>query len=295
MKATRYHFGRLDAPAPGLSKAYIAGPMSGIVGCNFSSFDLMAAQLMGWGWRPVNPAAIDRTHGIDPDPIAPCPDYDWGGDTRDQIIDRDLRAIRELDVNRDALFLLTGWQESVGTMAEVAVARWRGLDIVLPPRVEGEEKVKAGERQGPGLHPHTRLDPELTKITGGYARAAREQVLEISEKTGEVVSLDSGDASERKATPVCTGVLDYFPDALSEVARVSKAGNDQHNPGQPLHWAKEKSTDEADALARHLLRRGRLDKDGMRHSAKVAWRALALLQREIDGEHQTVTKFRASK
>jgi hypothetical protein len=92
------------------------------------------------------------------------------------------------------------------------------------------------------------------------------------------------DAQERKDTPIFSGVLAYFPDALAEVARVSKAGNDQHNPGQPLHWAKEKSTDEADALVRHLLEHGTRDSDGMRHSAKVAWRALALLQRELDAE-----------
>lgn len=92
------------------------------------------------------------------------------------------------------------------------------------------------------------------------------------------------DAAERKATPIASGVLDYFPDALAEVARVSKIGNDQHNPGQPLHWAKEKSQDEADALVRHLLERGTFDTDGARHSGKVAWRALALLQRELDAE-----------
>lgn len=93
-----------------------------------------------------------------------------------------------------------------------------------------------------------------------------------------------GDAAARKAQPLCTGVLDYFPDALLAVAEVSRIGNDQHNPGQPLHWAKEKSTDEADALIRHLVDRGTRDTDGARHSAKVAWRALALLQREIDAE-----------
>jgi hypothetical protein len=92
------------------------------------------------------------------------------------------------------------------------------------------------------------------------------------------------DANERKALPICTGVLDYFPDALAEVAHCSKVGNDQHNPGEPLHWAKEKSIDEADALVRHLLERGKVDSDGVRHSAKVAWRALALLQRELDNE-----------
>jgi hypothetical protein len=92
------------------------------------------------------------------------------------------------------------------------------------------------------------------------------------------------DAADRKATPVYSGVLAYFPEALCEIARVSEAGNDQHNPGQPLHWAREKSTDEADALVRHLLERGKRDTDGMRHSAKMAWRSLALLQREIEAE-----------
>lgn len=88
------------------------------------------------------------------------------------------------------------------------------------------------------------------------------------------------DAAERKDVPIASGVLDYFPDALIAVARLSQKGNEQHNPGQPLHWDRDKSTDEADALMRHFLDRGTLDKDGMPHSAKVAWRALALLQKE---------------
>lgn len=94
-------------------------------------------------------------------------------------------------------------------------------------------------------------------------------------------------AAERKARPLYSGVICYFPDALLEVAHVSKLGNDQHNPGQALHWAKEKSADEDDALLRHLTDKARgikLDIDGVRHSAKVAWRALAALQREIDAE-----------
>lgn len=92
------------------------------------------------------------------------------------------------------------------------------------------------------------------------------------------------DTKERKNVPLTTGVLDYFPDALVEVAKLSKIGNDQHNPGQPLHWDKSKSTDHADCLVRHLLDRGALDADGVRHSAKVAWRALALLQTELENE-----------
>jgi hypothetical protein len=89
-------------------------------------------------------------------------------------------------------------------------------------------------------------------------------------------------AAWRKARPLWSGVMAYFPDALLEVARVSAAGNEQHNPGAPLHWDRSKSTDEADALARHLLQAGELDTDGIRHSAKVAWRSLALLQKELE-------------
>ena len=95
-------------------------------------------------------------------------------------------------------------------------------------------------------------------------------------------------ATERKQRPLATGVLDYFPDALLEVALVSWTGNEQHNPGTPTHWDRAKSGDEADALMRHLVKRGSLDTDGMRHSAKVAWRALALLQKELEAEYSKV-------
>ena len=92
------------------------------------------------------------------------------------------------------------------------------------------------------------------------------------------------DPAARKAVPLATGCLDYFPKALCAVAECSQAGNEQHHPGKPLHWDKSKSTDEADALVRHLMQRGTVDSDGIRHSAKVAWRALAMLEREIEGE-----------
>jgi hypothetical protein len=93
------------------------------------------------------------------------------------------------------------------------------------------------------------------------------------------------DVTARKNTPIATGVVDYFPRALAAIAEVSKAGNNQHHPGKPLHWDRTKSTDEADALMRHFIERGTRDVDGMRHSAKVAWRSLALLEKEIEMEH----------
>lgn len=104
-------------------------------------------------------------------------------------------------------------------------------------------------------------------------------------ETGRATTLPT-DPAERKKYPVASGVLDYFPDAIAALARVSWQGNEQHNPGQPLHWDRTKSTDHSDTLIRHFLQRGTVDSDGIRHSSKLAWRALALLQLEIEGERK---------
>lgn len=91
-------------------------------------------------------------------------------------------------------------------------------------------------------------------------------------------------AADRKKYPVASGFMDYFPDAVCAVANLSYVGNEQHNPGKPLHWDRSKSGDEGDTMLRHFLQRGTLDTDGVRHSVKMAWRALAMLQKEIENE-----------
>lgn len=87
------------------------------------------------------------------------------------------------------------------------------------------------------------------------------------------------DSKLRKGIPLARGCLDYFVDALSAVAELSQKGNDKHNPGQDLHWSREKSNDHADCIMRHLAERGTVDpEDGILHDVKVAWRALAMCQ-----------------
>ena len=91
-------------------------------------------------------------------------------------------------------------------------------------------------------------------------------------------------SENRKEIPIYSGVLMYFPDAIKEIAKTSFIGNQQHNPDKPLHWDRSKSGDELDALTRHLMQAGTFDTDGVRHSAKIAWRALANLQQEIENK-----------
>ncbi len=143
----------------------------------------------------------------------------------------------------DAVFVLPGWEKSRGARIEVTLAF--GMKVPV------------------------------------YYFETGEPIKRVPPLPGELV-LPTG-SSERKNIPLATGVLDYFPAALAAVAEVSKVGNDKHNPGEPLHWARGKSMDQADCVARHLIERGGVDPDtGLRHTAQLAWRALALLQIELE-------------
>lgn len=83
------------------------------------------------------------------------------------------------------------------------------------------------------------------------------------------------EAEARKAIPVYTAFVRYFPDAIVEVAKQSVKGNLQHNTPDKIWWDKSKSTDELDSLMRHLI-----EEDWV----AVAWRAMANLQRECDAK-----------
>jgi hypothetical protein len=112
------------------------------------------------------------------------------------------------------------------------------------------------------------------------ARLAREQAVRdapVQHLDGKAISLI------RKGQPIFSGCMLYFPDALLAVAELSVAGNDKHNPGQPLHWSRGKSNDHGDCIVRHQLDVGKIDgEDGFYHEVKVAWRALAQLQTFIE-------------
>lgn len=98
------------------------------------------------------------------------------------------------------------------------------------------------------------------------------------------------DDKARKALPIWTYQMEYFPDALLAEVGVAVAGNLQHNPGEPLHWAREKSTDQMNTAFRHMWDHGRgttRDTDGQYHLAKAIWRLKAELQLTIEKERAT--------
>lgn len=158
-----------------------------------------------------------------------------------------------------------------------------GSCYCAPGRCDGEHAVKFYGVKCRGVIP-VKPDPETLKnMQNVYNKSVSEMLAEmvVAKRNASKTTLPT-DASARKDVPIVRGVLDYFPAAIAEVARVSKKGNDQHNPGEEMHHARGKSSDHADCLVRHLMERGTLDTDGLRHTAKVAWRALALLQLELE-------------
>jgi hypothetical protein len=98
--------------------------------------------------------------------------------------------------------------------------------------------------------------------------------------------LDGMTSAQRKEYPITTGCLDYFRDALLLVSHVSYKGNQKHNKGEPLHWARSKSADEEDAIGRHLVNRYEMDPEiDLEEAAQLAWRALAFLQKLAEKKH----------
>ena len=93
--------------------------------------------------------------------------------------------------------------------------------------------------------------------------------------------------TERKQIRAFTGFVKYFPLAIAEVAKLSKVANEQHNPGSPVHWDLSKSQEELDSLMNHMLDYAcgvETDPvDGVGHLVKLAWRAMAQLERKLRG------------
>lgn len=107
-------------------KVYIAGPMRGLVNWNFDTFDAVEARWRDAGHHPMSPARMCRAMGYGPDCgyNAQPEDPDGAAHLRHVMLS-DIAAIYA----SDAIALLPGWENSVGTTVELAVAQFLGLPI----------------------------------------------------------------------------------------------------------------------------------------------------------------------
>jgi hypothetical protein len=109
------------------------------------------------------------------------------------------------------------------------------------------------------------------------------QIIKDYSKT--FTDLGEYDKKSNKEFPVFSGLIKYFPNALRQISNLSLVSNNIHNKGEPLHWAREKSSDHLDAMMRHLIEYAKgneFDDDGQGHIIKVCWRALAQAQIDIE-------------
>lgn len=125
-------------------------------------------------------------------------------------------------------------------------------------------------------------------VSGGWAPCRYDPLVEEKPPVAPAAPelrgkyLEALDHKSRKEHKILEGLLAYFPDACAYVSYVSYVGNEQHNPGQPMHWAREKSIGTGNEIVRHLTDTADFDDDGTLHAGKAAWRALELLQRKIE-------------
>ena len=170
----------------------------------------------------------------------------------------------------------SGWIEPAGMcqMSQEAM----GFKDATPPCMSAKalgnvmEKVKAMETAN-----------YMTAEINGLQDVVRT----ITAKERKRKSILPTDSAERKTFPMYEGLLKYFPDALAAVSQLSWTGNQKHNPGEPLHWAKEKSTDHQDCVLRHMVDALKAEESGNETLQELeltseAWRALAALQTFFD-------------
>jgi hypothetical protein len=93
-------------------RIYISGKMRGIPNFNFPAFDAAKAKLEAMGHDVCSPADLDRATGY--------------LETQLEYARRDIKEL----LGCEAIYMLRGWEKSVGAAAEFHVAKWAGLILL---------------------------------------------------------------------------------------------------------------------------------------------------------------------
>lgn len=214
---------------------YLAGPMSGVQLFNFPMFDLVRDHLLALGYNVISPADLDREVGFDPETGVVSKVF------LEEAMKRDLDAI----MKADAIVMLPGWERSTGAKAELALARWRHIDLCA----WNDEHQCVVPLEYHGVVP---TEPVQT--------------------TAEPRKVFPGDDSERHKYPVAQYLM-LFREAFAALARHTWENQQKHVPGATtLTWDHTKSVGTGDQTLRHYM-----DDELEAH----AWRAIEMLQRKL--------------
>ena len=115
-------------------RIYIAGPMTGIERWNRPAFVKAAERLRGLGWEVTSPVEIADAFGSQ-NTIVTTPGM------LDTVIDEELAELAKCD----AIYLLTGWENSRGAKCELFLALDKGMEIMIWPnavRPSGLERTR---------------------------------------------------------------------------------------------------------------------------------------------------------
>ena len=264
-------------------RIYIAGPMRKIPHYNFPAFDEAAKTLRERGHDVVSPADLDRAIGFDGMDCKPGTawDYEQADFDLGDCFDRDIEAIRSCE----AIYLLPGWEDSKGCKMEKAVAEFLGMQVLTagPPRlvdVKGVRVHEAEMKKGQAVYwsdPWVEDDVRVLAATEVQGIDPTKPAKWKNVSMGILNPLPDPlptDSAERKTYPIYSGFMAYFPRAIAAVAHHSYLNNEKHNPGEPLYWSKEKSSDHRDCMGRHMIEQDRVS---------AAWRAMADLEIFLEG------------
>jgi hypothetical protein len=239
--------------------AYLCGKMRGEPLFNFPLFDSVEWSLAQDGWSVISPARLDRDAGFDPFDMPR--NHDWStiptGFDLDAAQRRDVAAIMSLRPGTDVVFQITQ-KTGVGSSAEIALAKWRGVEVRL------HAYAKPTETALPGV---TAPKP---------ASSMADAVNDALGLTGEVRVTDPQTGGAKGSKPEQCDQIP--PNALLELARhygVGARKYDAHNFRKGYKWSLSYN-----ACMRHLLQfwsgEDRDAETGSKHVIAAAWHCLCL-------------------
>jgi len=246
-----------------MKRIYLAGKMTGQPLWGFPAFDEARDRLLAiGGWEVVSPADMDREHGFDPTAFAECPSQFEAPSKGfiEEAIKRDIAAI----LTCEAIYMLKGWQESVGATAEYHIAKWRKMEVIY----EEQEKKPV----------HWDDEP----IVDAYISSPQPPVSSNAEKVKLAPPTDPKGAIGATKTPF--HFIPWHP--LEKLAWVMKLGAEKYGKA---NFRKNKvcSSTYESAIMRHLqayANKEEADKEsGQSHLAHVAACAFILIDAKNAG------------